>query len=897
MSTHTYPNKSKTEEKEKHNDNSPRFVIKKDGDYLVACCIDGNSYDWLDKLNCRSISHRYDLIKMTKALKIAESKNIGRTQDPELLPDNPLINVVHTKKHGSDREQDRFEKNVECVKEMNRVRGYIANSIQVTPLDASPYGTYELASAGPYLISDPSVTQLFDRKQCAEIILTDYMKIYKELVLESTNFSKIPGCTIDLIDNKIYNWRIIIDCARMNLGDESMTLPASWGHVILELKLHPDLHPSYPPSMTVIAPTFKQDLSSRISRSKFTKIEYWCCDRTPYDIVVRTIRILKQHGEIAGIKQTDTLKVKEQTRKLLESLESTLFNVASMMGNGADEEDEIDKDHKFIAVKPDAAVIVRRKSKREETGTGYGHNGASVWDPNEYDRVLKERTHRFTLNVNSMIVTLNKIMDLEKGDISFTVDMFKNSAMFKYFVNLFKNVSILEITNNSRYYRAVFDMLQLYCLDGTIRLFYDPDESRSMYRCIVDLDAKARSCLEIDDSNENANIIFNIHSMIEEPYKLYVASLSKMLPQSHDVSPITTSIRHPMNKISHPKSGSKRVKDVDVDQDVESDNWTKQTDKTIGTQDTKASGVTQDTQITKTSSAIGTSLVAKSSTDIADAMNLYKHMMSKYKYKIGMKLHDDPSYYYKDFAVEDGSKNMKSCYKRMSSEIPALIESLTVDENALVLLYVDRAKPNCIRYLLNGPPGTPYSRGLYIFDSYCGAQYPTTAPEFHFVNTGGFRFNPNLYSEGKVCLSLLGTYSGPEPHESEKWNPKLSTLSQVIISIQSLIFTDQPYFNEPGYERDRKTASGMEASRAYNEGVRVSTMKAAIIDTITHASSYPQFTNAILTHFYLQKEKIIEQCVKWVDECSDVDDNKNKMTRYFEEIKTIFSQLKIPQND
>lgn len=43
------------------------------------------------------------------------------------------------------------------------------------------------------------------------------------------------------------------------------------------------------------------------------------------------------------------------------------------------------------------------------------------------------------------------------------------------------------------------------------------------------------------------------------------------------------------------------------------------------------------------------------------------------------------------------------------------------------------------------------------------------------------RFNPNLYNCGKVCLSLLGTWSGPG------WDPKTSTLLQVLISIQSLI--------------------------------------------------------------------------------------------------------------
>ena len=56
------------------------------------------------------------------------------------------------------------------------------------------------------------------------------------------------------------------------------------------------------------------------------------------------------------------------------------------------------------------------------------------------------------------------------------------------------------------------------------------------------------------------------------------------------------------------------------------------------------------------------------------------------------------------------------------------------------------------------------------------------------------RFGPNLYACGKVCLSLLGTWEGP------KWNPKKSSIFQVLVSIQSLMLgIEHPYFLEPGH--------------------------------------------------------------------------------------------------
>ena len=66
------------------------------------------------------------------------------------------------------------------------------------------------------------------------------------------------------------------------------------------------------------------------------------------------------------------------------------------------------------------------------------------------------------------------------------------------------------------------------------------------------------------------------------------------------------------------------------------------------------------------------------------------------------------------------------------------------------------------------------------------------------------RFNPNLYADGKVCMSLLGTWhsGGLE----EKWDAKQSTLYQVLVSIQGLILVDDPMFNEPGFDGLRGTA-------------------------------------------------------------------------------------------
>lgn len=67
-----------------------------------------------------------------------------------------------------------------------------------------------------------------------------------------------------------------------------------------------------------------------------------------------------------------------------------------------------------------------------------------------------------------------------------------------------------------------------------------------------------------------------------------------------------------------------------------------------------------------------------------------------------------------------------------------------------------------MKALIIGPDNTPYENGCFIFDILLGPAYNQSPPQVKIVTTlgGKYRLNPNLYAEGKVCLSLLGTWSG-----------------------------------------------------------------------------------------------------------------------------------------
>lgn len=87
--------------------------------------------------------------------------------------------------------------------------------------------------------------------------------------------------------------------------------------------------------------------------------------------------------------------------------------------------------------------------------------------------------------------------------------------------------------------------------------------------------------------------------------------------------------------------------------------------------------------------------------------------------------------------------------------------------------------------MITGPVDTPYEHGLFVFDVRLPQDYPASPPLFHYLSQCSGRLNPNLYEDGKVCVSLLGTWAG---RGSEVWTSKSNVL-QVLVSIQGNFFS------------------------------------------------------------------------------------------------------------
>ena len=156
----------------------------------------------------------------------------------------------------------------------------------------------------------------------------------------------------------------------------------------------------------------------------------------------------------------------------------------------------------------------------------------------------------------------------------------------------------------------------------------------------------------------------------------------------------------------------------------------------------------------------------------------------------------------------------KKARKRVFQDLKAVIQ--TADPTIHVHFEDDISR---VEALIVGPSETPYEGGFFHFTMTFPPDYPWNSPKvlLRTTDSGVVRFNPNLYANGKVCLSILGTWSGPA------WSP-VQTVSSVLLSIQSLM-NKFPYHNEPGFEKPGK---GREREN-YNDVIRHETIRVAVL--------------------------------------------------------------------
>jgi ubiquitin-protein ligase len=255
-----------------------------------------------------------------------------------------------------------------------------------------------------------------------------------------------------------------------------------------------------------------------------------------------------------------------------------------------------------------------------------------------------------------------------------------------------------------------------------------------------------------------------------------------------------------------------------------------------------------------------------------DVVEIYKNMV---KSEIINYYELDTShifYKYKDNQIS------KKSLMRIVPEIAGLKRHLPINWDSSCILRTSKKNSNLITFVITGPKDTPYHNGVFEFHAYFPDGYPKVVPKVLIKTTDGgkVRFNPNLYANGKVCLSLLGTWSGGQ---GEGWSAEISTFLQVIISIQSLIFVEQPYFNEPGYESSMNTPNGKEKSFNYNDERRYQTLRVAIVNQLKNSPE--PYKDFIKKHFEMKKNEINQVVNQWIKESKSYKKHMKKLLTEF----------------
>ena len=188
--------------------------------------------------------------------------------------------------------------------------------------------------------------------------------------------------------------------------------------------------------------------------------------------------------------------------------------------------------------------------------------------------------------------------------------------------------------------------------------------------------------------------------------------------------------------------------------------------------------------------------------------------------------------------------------------------------------------------MIIGPEGSVYKKGVLFFNIVFPNNYPYSPPNVTYVSRGSIRIHPNLYTGGakdnylgKVCLSILGTWSGPQ------WTT-IMDISSILISIQSLLDAN-PLDHEPGF-----TGKKSDNHTKYKECIAYENFRTLIIKNIFDIPKpFQCFQDIIIKHYKDNRDYIMADLNTHIYE-SGYEDIEICIPIYRINLRIVFSELK-----
>ena len=192
----------------------------------------------------------------------------------------------------------------------------------------------------------------------------------------------------------------------------------------------------------------------------------------------------------------------------------------------------------------------------------------------------------------------------------------------------------------------------------------------------------------------------------------------------------------------------------------------------------------------------------------------------------------------------------KDNIKRLQKDIIDIIRNPLTDNG----IYYSHDDTNMLKgyAVVFGPDDSIYRYGAYIFEFKFPTNYPYSPPKLNYMTNDGLtRFHPNLYRNGKVCISILNTWKG------EQWT-SCQSIRSILLMLVTLLH-NKPLLNEPGV---KETHSSF---KPYNKIITYKNLEIAILRNVTKKNKYNDIIQSLLIyhkkHIQENKDKILKYII------------------------------------
>jgi ubiquitin-conjugating enzyme E2 Z len=199
----------------------------------------------------------------------------------------------------------------------------------------------------------------------------------------------------------------------------------------------------------------------------------------------------------------------------------------------------------------------------------------------------------------------------------------------------------------------------------------------------------------------------------------------------------------------------------------------------------------------------------------------------------------------------------KDTINRLLRDVKQVIKN-PLNENGIYYMHDDEDMLKGYALII-GPSDTPYFGGFYFFEIKYPSNYPHSPPHVIYCTNGeSIRFNPNLYTNGKVCVSILNTWRG------EQWT-SCQTISTLLLTLCTLLCKD-PLLNEPGVTKSHSDFENYEKIIEY-KNVDIAILKMINKTIGIYPEQFNFFYPVVKEHFLKHNDAIMQYLEKKAKEC------------------------------